>query len=45
MKICLVEPFCTGSHAAWAEEYAHYSRHDVELLTLSGRYWKWRMHG
>lgn len=45
MKICLIEPFHTGSHAAWAEEYARHSRHDVTLLTLSGRHWKWRMHG
>ena len=45
MKICLVEPFHTGSHAAWAEEYARHSRHQVELLTLRGRHWKWRMHG
>ena len=45
MKICLIEPFHTGSHAAWAEEYARHSRHDVALLTLSGRHWKWRMHG
>ena len=45
MKICLLEPFHTGSHAAWAEEYARFSRHDVTLLTLSGRHWKWRMHG
>jgi len=45
MKICLIEPFHTGSHAAWACEYARCSRHDVELLTLSGRHWKWRMHG
>ena len=45
MKICLVEPFHGGSHAIWAEEYARYSRHEVSLLTLSGRHWKWRMHG
>jgi glycosyltransferase involved in cell wall biosynthesis len=45
MKICLIEPFHTGSHAAWADEYARFSHHDVELLTLSGRHWKWRMHG
>ena len=45
MKICLIEPFHTGSHAAWAKEYARASRHQVELLTLSGRHWKWRMHG
>lgn len=45
MKICLIEPFHTGSHATWAEEYARQSRHEVQLLTLSGRRWKWRMHG
>jgi len=45
MNICLLEPFHSGSHAAWAEEYARRSRHRVELLTLPGRHWKWRMHG
>jgi glycosyltransferase involved in cell wall biosynthesis len=45
MRITIVEPYCTGSHAAWAKEYASRSRHDVELLTLPGRNWKWRMHG
>ncbi|TNF51721.1 MAG: DUF3524 domain-containing protein [Deltaproteobacteria bacterium] len=45
MKICLLEPFHTGSHAVWAEEFARYSQHDVKLMTLSGRRWKWRMHG
>jgi glycosyltransferase involved in cell wall biosynthesis len=45
MKICLLEPFHTGSHAAWAEEYSRFSRHEVQLLTLGGRHWKWRMHG
>lgn len=45
MRIALVEPYCTGSHAAWAREYAAFSRHQVDLLTLPGRNWKWRMHG
>ena len=45
MLITIVEPYCTGSHAAWAQEYAARSRHRVELLTLPGRNWKWRMHG
>ncbi len=45
MNITLIEPFFTGSHAAWATEYARYSRHTVEILSLSGNYWKWRMHG
>ncbi|HHL39804.1 MAG TPA: DUF3524 domain-containing protein [Deltaproteobacteria bacterium] len=44
-KILLVEPYLTGSHSAWAKGYACASAHDVELLTLEGRYWKWRMHG
>jgi glycosyltransferase involved in cell wall biosynthesis len=29
----------------WAESYRDHSRHQVELLTLPGRFWKWRMHG
>ncbi|HJV66165.1 MAG TPA: DUF3524 domain-containing protein [Geomonas sp.] len=45
MRITLLEPYFTGSHAAWAREFALYSRHQVELLTLPGRNWKWRMHG
>jgi glycosyltransferase involved in cell wall biosynthesis len=45
VKICLIEPFFTGSHAAWAEEYARFSHHQVQILSLKGRNWKWRMHG
>jgi len=43
MRILLLEPFFTGSHAQWAEGYARHSTHQVELLTLPGRHWKWRM--
>ena len=45
MKTTLIEPFYTGSHAAWAEGYAKFSRHNIEILSLSGNHWKWRMHG
>jgi len=45
MNILLLEPFFTGSHRTWAEDYARYSEYHVELLTLGGHYWKWRMHG
>lgn len=45
MKIALLEPFLTGSHASWAREYAERSRHEVSIFGLDGRYWKWRMHG
>ncbi len=45
LDIVLIEPFLTGSHAAWARELAENSRHRIEILGLDGRYWKWRMHG
>lgn len=45
MKILLVEPYATGSHLQWAEGYQRHSRHQVDLLKLPGRHWKWRMHG
>ena len=45
MKIALLEPFFTGSHKAWATDYREVSRHEVEIFSLSGHHWKWRMHG
>jgi len=45
MKILLVEPFFVGSHASWAKGYQQFSQHDVEILSLPGRHWKWRMYG
>ncbi len=45
MKIALLEPFFTGSHQSWAEGYQQHSQHDVEIFSLPGRHWKWRMHG
>jgi glycosyltransferase involved in cell wall biosynthesis len=45
MNVWLVEPYFAGSHRAWARGYQKYSRHTIRLLTLPGRFWKWRMHG
>lgn len=45
LHILLLEPFFTGSHAAWAEGYRRHSRHRIDILHLGGRHWKWRMHG
>ncbi|MGH2541221.1 MAG: tRNA-queuosine alpha-mannosyltransferase domain-containing protein, partial [Ardenticatenaceae bacterium] len=45
MNIYLIEPYLAGSHRSWAEGYAQASRHRVELLTMPGYFWKWRMHG
>ncbi|MFW6115702.1 MAG: tRNA-queuosine alpha-mannosyltransferase domain-containing protein [Chloroflexota bacterium] len=38
-------PYCGGSHRAWAEGYVAHSCHDVTLLGLAARFWKWRMQG
>lgn len=45
MRIWLLEPYYTGSHRAWADGYAGCSAHEVTVLSLPGRWWKWRMHG
>jgi hypothetical protein len=45
LNIWLIEPYYTGSHRAWADGYTDLSRHSIELLTLPGRFWKWRMQG
>jgi len=45
MNIVLVEPFFTGSHAQWAKGYQAASQHNVQILSLKGQHWKWRMHG
>ena len=45
MQIVLVEPFFSGSHKQWALDYQKFSQHDIHLLTLKGRHWKWRLFG
>lgn len=45
LRICLIEPFFTGSHERWANEFARHSRHQIDIISLPGRHWKWRMHG
>lgn len=45
LHIWLLSPYHTGSHAAWANGYQAHSRHRVTLLTMAGRFWKWRMQG
>ena len=45
MKILLIEPYFEGSHQAWAEGYRRHSKHEVKILSLPGRHWKWRMYG
>ncbi|MCK5680953.1 DUF3524 domain-containing protein [bacterium] len=45
MQILIIEPFNGGSHAAWAQGYQRHSSHNIEILGLPGRNWKWRMQG
>jgi glycosyltransferase involved in cell wall biosynthesis len=45
MKILCLEPFYGGSHRAWIDGYARVSCHDIEILGLPPRKWKWRMRG
>lgn len=45
MKITLLEPYYTGSHKLWAGLLCHNSKHEIEIITLPGYFWKWRMHG
>ncbi len=45
MNILLIEPYFTGSHKSWANGFQKYSRHHIDLLTMKGQFWKWRMHG
>lgn len=45
MRIAIVEPYCGGSHKAWADGYRDHSAHEVALFTHEARFWKWRMHG
>ena len=45
MNILILEPYFIGSHADWANGYKKHSQHHIEILSLSGQFWKWRMHG
>jgi len=45
LRLLLLAPYCGGSHRAWAEGYVAHSCHDVTLLGLDARFWKWRMQG
>ncbi len=45
MKIALLSPYHGGSHQAWADGYVRSSGHEIRLLALPARFWKWRMHG
>jgi len=45
VKILFFEPFFGGSHKEFALGFKAHSCHDVTLVTLPDRFWKWRMRG
>lgn len=45
MRFLLLEPFFGGSHQEFAQGLKEHSSHEIELLTLPARFWKWRMRG
>ncbi len=45
MKILFIEPYYGGSHKAFTDGYMRHSRHDIYLLSMPARKWKWRMRG
>lgn len=44
-KVWLLSAYHSGSHRAWAEGYGRHSRHQMRVLSMAGRFWKWRMQG
>ncbi len=45
MKVLFIESFYGGSHKDFALGFKEHSRHEVRLVTLPDRFWKWRMRG
>ena len=45
MKLLFFEPFFGGSHKDFALGFKAHSCHEVTLVTLPDRFWKWRMRG
>jgi glycosyltransferase involved in cell wall biosynthesis len=45
MKFLFLEPFYGGSHRDFAVGWISHSRHQIDLVTLPARFWKWRMRG
>ena len=44
-RVLLLEPFYGGSHKIFADGLAAATHHEMNVLTLPARYWKWRMRG
>ena len=45
MKFLFLEPFFGGSHQNFVQGLIDHSKHEIDLITLPARFWKWRMRG
>jgi glycosyltransferase involved in cell wall biosynthesis len=45
MRFLFLEPFYGGSHQDFARGLASHSQHEIHVVTLPARFWKWRMRG
>jgi glycosyltransferase involved in cell wall biosynthesis len=45
LKFLFIEPFYGGSHRDFADGLTAFSKHQIDLITLPARFWKWRMRG
>lgn len=42
-RVAIVEGWYGGSHRAWADGWRDCSRHEIEVVGLADRNWRWRM--
>jgi glycosyltransferase involved in cell wall biosynthesis len=45
MKVLALEPYYGGSHKAFLNGLVEHSRHEILPITMTARFWKWRMQG
>ncbi len=45
MRILALEPWYGGSHKSFLDGLVGNSSHQIDTVTMSARFWKWRMHG
>ena len=43
--LAFLEPYYAGSHKYFADGFKKCFNEQIQLFTLEGRHWKWRMHG
>ena len=45
MKYLFLETYCQGSHALFVNGLSTYSSHDIDIVSMPGENWRWRMLG